>query len=73
MKTRTNEPSDQPLYLTIAEICAEFGGSDSFWRKVIRETPLPVTYFGRNIRVKREVIENYLQSRTTGDPSQKRD
>ena len=51
--------------LSIPEVCQELGMSKSWVYKRIRSGEIPSVTLGHNIKVRREDLEEYLQSRAT--------
>ena len=51
--------------LSIPEVCQELGMSKSWVYKRIRSGEIPSVTLGHNIKVKREALEEYLQSQAT--------
>jgi excisionase family DNA binding protein len=50
-------------YLSVTEIAAEYGGSVPFWRKRVLSREVPVTRFGRSVKISRADLEAWLDGR----------
>jgi excisionase family DNA binding protein len=48
-------------YLSVTEIAAEYGGSVSFWRKRVLYRDVPITRFGRSVKISRADLEAWLE------------
>jgi excisionase family DNA binding protein len=55
---------DYPLIMTIAEVAEYLGLHELTVRRLAREGAIPALKLGRQWRVKRDLLENWIESRS---------